>query len=226
MKKIAFLPLAAFAVTAACADFQGAVTPDELNIKAAAPNTAVSATFEVAGPEQTRHDYLDAPKNNQGSCNTTNGAWTNRGGTVSDPNHEQCTDITTIPGDPIDVTFSAVANYVQPNSGNLQLNFTGCGYIEDEDGNWIGDCDAKTYIHYNRRHDSRDAAGVLVGEGEDGSQWIIRLGQFGNGATTAKGLIPEEGDNRAEEGTVARSFTGLAEKVGSTETKSGVTFSW
>jgi hypothetical protein len=206
MKRYAFVPLVAVAF-AACADLPTA--GDDLNLKAAAPNTSVSGNFTITSDPVIT--YRTTPVGGSGTCGA-NGVWTNAGGKVHDEGHTQCTDVT--PGSEVVVTFSAVANYVQANSGNIQLNFTSCGYVEDEDGNWIADCDSKAYVHYKKNGDERAGSGALLATGDDDSQWIISLGQIGGPG--AGGLAPG-----------VRAFSGLlAEKVGSADTYGAASFSW
>jgi hypothetical protein len=215
MKKIAILPLAAFAVAAACADFQGAIAPDELNIKAASPGTEVTGSFKVVGEGGTTVTPRTSPRGAAGTCYTNAdgiGVWVHNGN--EQVGHNQCNDSDPTEGATINVTFDVVANYVQPRSGNIQLNFTSCGYVEDEEGNWIEDCDADKFVHYNHRHDQRVASGALKGHGDDGSEWIIHLGQ-----------TADEGVGGLHPGV--REFTGLlAQKVGSNATWEAASFSW
>jgi hypothetical protein len=207
-KQFAVLAVAVFA--AACSD---AAMPTELDLKAAQPNTSVTGGFTITSPEQTVVTYRTTPKSAQGSCQP-GGVFVNSGGNSQGANHTQCTDVSTTPGAEIVVILTAVANYVQPNSGNIQLNFTSCGYVEDEEGNWIPDCDSKAYVHYKKNSNEHAGSGALLATGEDGSEWIISLGQIGGPG--AGGLAPE-----------VREFSGLlAQKVGSDDVYAGATFTW
>jgi len=184
---IALLSLAAFAVTAACADFQGAVAPDELNIKAAQPGTAVGATFEIAGSDEVWQAWSDAPRAAPGHSNTSCDALGNYSRTagpntiIEGPYHERCGEFVQ-DGDPeVIILTGIIANFVQPRSGNINLNFTVCGYLEDEvTGEWIQDCDAKAYVHYHHRHNLTEGAGVVLGTDVEGNDWLVFLGSVGH----------------------------------------------
>jgi hypothetical protein len=136
------------------------------------PNITADAIFTVSSPEETVVTYRTTPRNNQGSCNTTNGVWTNNGGQTSGPNHNQCTDITTVPGASVEVTFSEVVNYVLPRSGNINLNFAP---VLEEDGSL-----SPRGVHYRKNGNWTEGFGVIIGLGDDGSEWAIDLGQIGH----------------------------------------------
>jgi hypothetical protein len=208
--------LAVIVSLAACSDMPSAYSPDELNLKAASPNTSVSGSFEIVEEGGTVVTPRTLPVGGAGSCYTNDagiGVWVQPGTGAHNVGHSQCNDIETTEGSTVAVSFDVVANFVQPPSGNVQLNFTTCGYTEDEDGNWIQDCDASRYVHYNKRHDARDGAGTLMGFGDDGSMWLIHLGQA-------------SGDGIDGLASDVRELTFLAEKVGSDVTWEGAKLTW
>jgi hypothetical protein len=207
MKKLLGLTLAALVATA-CTDIPTGLTASDAEFnKGVSEKVSATATFTInAG--QTVVTYLTTPKNNQGSCNATNGAWTNNGGHTSGPNHEQCTNVATIPGSNVVITFSDAVNYVTPKSGNINLNFSSvCVYDEEGECTFPG-----RSVHYQKNHDLTTGSGTLYGAGDDGSVWAIDLSQI---------LRAGNAD------IVARSFTGLlATEVGGSGSYATATLSW
>jgi hypothetical protein len=168
-----------------------AYSPDELNLKAAQPKTDVSTTFTIVGDgDAVWTPWSDAPRSPRGLDNPAcddNGvfSWTtgpdhNLTVHYSEPYSERCGEFVG-GGDDIEVVLTGIiANFVRPNSGNINFNFTVCGYYEDEDGNWIQDCDAKAYVHYHHRFNETDGNGVVLGTDQDENDWLIFLGSVGH----------------------------------------------
>jgi hypothetical protein len=187
------LPVAAVVALGmvACSDAGTFMAPDELDLKAAEPGTEVVATFTIEGVEQIT--YLTSPlipgtgEPLTGECGTgdnlgkyranTNQPW---GPTVGYSNN--CVR-TTSSGELV-VEFETIANYVQAaRSGNIHLNFSACGYteqeIEPEVFDWVQtSCETKTYIHYKKNSDWTEGAGVIFGRDSDDNQWTIDLSQI------------------------------------------------
>jgi hypothetical protein len=88
-----------------------------------------------------------------------------------------------VDGGAVNIVLSGiVANFVQPRSGNLQLNFTVCGYSEEIDpytgegnGVWVEDCDADKFVHYQRAQNVSRGTGAVVGTDVAGSKWLVFL---------------------------------------------------
>jgi hypothetical protein len=198
MKKLFALPLAAVVALGACADFQGAVAPNELDLKAAEPGTDVSVQFNVGTPG-TPGVYRTVPVGNNGHCEA-NGEWfqhSGQGGTTHTSkgvNHEQCTDVQPVEGSAITVSFTGEANYVVAGrSGNIHLNFSICGYTENEETlEWEPvACEPSTFVHYKKSSNFTEGSGAIIGKGSDGSEWVIdlsRIGHAGNAGMLAKTL--------------------------------------
>jgi hypothetical protein len=189
--KMRFPLIAALAVIvslAACSDMPTAFAPDEVNLKAAQPSTAVGASFTIGEAGSGWQNWDDAPRIPRnwaadGQC-TEDGTYTgtNPGGQfVTEPLDEKCGE--PINGEAVTLTLSGIiANFVQPRSGNLQLNFTVCGYAEEIDpetgegnGVWVEDCDADKYVHFQRPQDVSRGVGAVVGVVGDDVQWIVFL---------------------------------------------------
>jgi hypothetical protein len=204
MKKVGAV-LGAFALAglvAACDQGPSVFAPDELNIGVASPGTAVNATLTIVSDGVIT--YRTVPRNaGTGTC-TGNGVFTpNPPGVGSTAeNQVQCTDITD--GSEVVVTFVLAANYVQPKSGNIHLNFSVCGYMEvpvldendvpvlDENDEpvlqWVEDpCTEPASIHFQKNKNFTQGNGKLYGRGSDDQQWEVNLGQIGH-STSVLGL--------------------------------------
>jgi hypothetical protein len=189
MKKFAFIPLAAVVALGACNDTTALTAPNELDIKAAAPGTTITGEFTITGSgDDVWVNFPDAPRNvPTGHTNTScdaDGRYTRTAGgstQTSAPNNERCGEWEE-GGEDLNIKLSGiVANFVQPRSGNIHLNFTVCGYYEDEDtGEWIQDCDAKAFVHYHHNHNVTEGSGVVLGIDEDGNEWLVFLGSIGH----------------------------------------------
>ncbi|HEX2206339.1 MAG TPA: hypothetical protein VHG93_01550 [Longimicrobium sp.] len=184
----------ALAATTACSDTPTAVAPDQTSSGVSAPGTDVGTTFTIVTPGNTVVSYRTTPKSARGTC-APGGQFFNQAGNNQGFNHTQCTEITVTPGSTVVVTFAVLANFVQPKSGNINLNFSICGYTEDAvTQEWVAmPCEASTYVHYKKNGDWTEGAGVITGHGDDGSTWTIDLGQIGmtgNAGLVARSLGP------------------------------------
>ena len=194
MRHIAILSLSLLAAAAACADSPTALAPDAVNAGVAAPGTDVGTQFTIVTPGSTVVTYRTTPKSANGTC-APGGQFFNQAGNNQGFNHTQCTEITVTPGSTVVVTFGMVANFVQPKSGNINLNFSICGYTEDEVTlEWVAvPCEAATFVHYKKSGNWTEGSGIITGHGDDGSTWTIDLGQIGitgNAGMVARSLGP------------------------------------
>jgi hypothetical protein len=195
MKKVGAV-LGAFALAglvAACDQGPSVFAPDELNIGVSSPGTAVNANLTIASGVTVE----SGPSvHGNGTCEA-GGAFRNNGGNLASGPlpHTNCVDTTA--GSEVVVTFTLQANYVQPRSGNIHLNFSICGYVEvpvlDENGEevlddnddpvlqWIVDpCTEPAFIHFQKNKNFTEGSGSLFGRGSDGQQWEIDLEQVGH----------------------------------------------
>jgi hypothetical protein len=198
MKKLLVLPLAAVVAFAACSDTTAFTAPDQLDIKAADPGTDVTVTFNIGTPG-TPGVYRTEPRGANGHCEA-NGEWFQHSGlsgathTSKGINHDQCTDVQPVAGTEITVSFEGQANYVvAARSGNIHLNFSICGYTENEETHeWEPvACEVNTFVHYKKSSNWTEGSGTIIGKGSDGSQWTIdlsRIGHEGNAGMVAKNL--------------------------------------
>jgi hypothetical protein len=181
MQRSALLAVVVLALTAAaCSDSPTALAPDAATTGVAAPGTDVGVQFTIVTPGSTVITYRTTPKAARGTC-LPGGQFFNQAGNNGGFNHTQCTDVTVLPGSTVVVTFATIANYVKPTSGNINLNFSICGYTEDEvTQEWVPmPCEAATFVHYKKNSNWTEGSGVITGHGDDGSTWTIDLAQIG-----------------------------------------------
>lgn len=182
MRKLVLLPLAALSL-AACGDVSNPVTaPDSAlgNNGVSNPGTGVTSTFTVTTPGSTVITYLATPKNGKGRCEA-GGVWYNQAGNNGGANHEQCTDVTTIPGATVTVTFSETANLVNAKSGNINLNFAAVCIPALNAETQEEECTFPSRsVQYHRNSNWTSGTGTIYGTGDDGSTWSIDLGQIGH----------------------------------------------
>jgi hypothetical protein len=161
MKKT-FAVVAMAAVLGACAE--GPMDPMDgplFSKGAAAPNTAITGTIEVATATIRESG---ASNNGNGTCET-GGAFRNNGGNLAPTvPHEQCMST----GTPREVSLTFRATYVLAGSGNVQLNF---GNVCDPDE--PAAC-SDTFLRFHKNSDASSGAGTLFGN--DGGVWEILLG--------------------------------------------------
>lgn len=171
--KFLALPLLALGL-AACSEAEGPMEP-QFNNGVSNPGTSVTSTFTVTLPEYTTFTYLSAPKNNKGRCEA-GGVWFNQAGNNGGANHQQCTNVTVVAGQTINVSFSEVANFVLAKSGNINLNFTPtCS--TDELG--VTTCTSRQ-VQYSKNANWTTGTGVVLGTADNGGTWAIDLSQIGH----------------------------------------------
>ena len=135
------------------------------------PNTPVTAVVRVELGGSIVYRTSGPGNNGKGECRAE-GAWYNpQTRHTSEKAHPQCA--TLVAGQTITVTFSEVATYVLPPSGNVQLNFApaaGCDPLTDPLG-----CGRS--IQYKKSQDLTVGAGVLTAtESAHGTGlWTIAL---------------------------------------------------
>jgi hypothetical protein len=193
------LPVAAMMALGmvACSDAGTFMAPEGLDIKAAEPKTEVTMTVQIAAPETVEYTFNN--KNpNQGYCaeeanpdGGTWGVWYQPAGITgfnAHAGHINCNDIVRTGDGTVPVDFKVVATYVGPTrAGNFHLNFSACGYTEDEEGNWEPvACEGDNYIHYQANRNLTRGEGAIWAVDENGVIWTILLSQFTND--------PDDGD--------------------------------
>jgi hypothetical protein len=173
MRKV-FGCIAGLALVSACSEAPTAAAPEDVSIGVSSPGTPASVVFTLAGGAVIRTS--GASNNGNGTCEA-GGAYRNNGGNLaSSVPHAECT---TIGSGSITVTFPLTANYVLPPSGNRNLNFSACGYAEDENGDWVPvACEGQTFVHYTKNRHAMTGSGTIGGQGSDGSRWTIDLRQI------------------------------------------------
>jgi len=211
MKKFAFVPLAAIVALGACSDASQFMAPNDLDLKAASPNTTISGTVSIVAAG-TGWERIDGEN---GSCNPLTGEWTNPAGNTAGavPRLDKCV----LAGAPqvVGVLDGVTATYVQARSGNIHLNFSSCGYTEElneETGEYepvLNPCTSPAFIHHHHKRETLEGSGILsVG------QWMIALNQV-NGWAGPGGLTD------ADDG---RSFN--LDAVGPENAMGKAVFSW
>lgn len=135
----------------------------------AAPGTTVRAlaTVQLGGTSYYRESgpgIVPGNGNELGTC-VSGGRWYNPQSRKMSANpHPHC--LTVVPGRTLIVRFADAANYVQPRSGNVQLNFgpdvaTG----------------ADRAIHYQANKDFTTGFGTSYGADNEGGAWTINFAQ-------------------------------------------------
>jgi hypothetical protein len=171
-------PLAVVALVAACSEGPTAVAPDDATIGVSSPNTPAGVTFVISGGTSLRESGpgINDEGKEQGTCEE-GGRWRNGAGNLAGATpHENCI---IAGGASVTVNFPLSANFVLPPSGNKNLNFSMCGYAEDDEGEWVPvACEGQTFVHYTRKQNVMTGSGTIGGEGSDGSRWTISLAQI------------------------------------------------
>lgn len=168
--------IAFFVLAAGCQDNQLLNTGDSMVAGVngvSAPGTVVTGFGEIITVGGEFEILIeDGPGVNEngephGTCGP-GGAWTNPGGNqAQNVPHENCIDTIVVGDSVIEVTFSVFANYVQPPSGNINLNF------QETEGQDIDDA----YIHYQSRQDRTHGEGIIIAIDDEGNEWTVDLSQ-------------------------------------------------
>lgn len=223
MRKFAFVPLAAVVAFAACEQSSSLMAPDQLNIGVSSPGTAVTASFTIGSTESVWQNFADAPRDvpnphkryGTPTCNA-DGVYThyaNDRGSSDGPYNERCGEF--VGGTPVNITLHGiVANFVSPPSGNRQLNFTVCGYVEiynetTDALEWVENCDADAFVHYKKSSNEAYGAGAVRGIDDDANEWIVILASVGH---TGRNQF----DARTFTGVTARRSDGSSETTNAT----------
>ena len=176
-------------------------TPYYAGAGVSSPGTVVTATVTAAVPgQQVARATPRAP--HEGTCNA-NGSWTHATGSSTNPWvttgpwNGVCTDVTA--GQYITVTFSELANYVTPPSGNINLNFADACASADPLS-----C-VERHVHYKNHSNETIGLGLLTstsatictepnggGTCSDAGVWTIDLAEL-SGTDFNAFTLPHDG---------------------------------